>query len=196
MALLNDGKSYGALTKLLHWLMVALFAFQYVAAAIMVRLDETGKVAGLGQSDYYNWHKSIGLVALAVAIVRIVNRRSGRLPDWAPTLSAGEKTFIHRAEQVLYTAMVVMPISGFVYVMAGGYGVRLFGVYDLANPIGVSGPLAALGKWVHVGAAYVLLAAIAGHVGLVLRHQLIMRDGLLRRMLPGQCPPNTTPDKS
>lgn len=186
MALLNDGKSYGALTKTLHWLMVALFAFQYVAAAIMTRIDETGRVLGLGQSDYYNWHKSIGLVALAVAIVRIVNRRAGQLPDWAPTLREGERTFIHRAEQVLYTAMVVMPISGFVYVMAGGYGVRLFGVYDLANPIGVSGPLAAIGKWVHVGAAYVLLAAIIGHVGLVLRHQLILRDGLVWRMLPGR----------
>ena len=189
MGLLNDGTSYGALTKTLHWLMVALFAFQYVAAAIMVRLDETGRVLGLGQSDYYNWHKSIGLVALAVAVARILNRRAGRLPDWAPTLSNGEKVFIHRAEQVLYTAMVVMPISGFVYVMAGGYGVRLFGVMDLANPIGVSGALAAIGKWVHVGAAYVLLAAIAGHVGLVLRHQLLMRDGLIRRMLPGRCPP-------
>jgi cytochrome b561 len=30
-----------------------------------------------------------------------------------------------------------------------------------------------------------LLLALAGHVGVVLRHQLIVKDGLLLRMLPG-----------
>lgn len=43
MALLNDGRTYGALTKLFHWLIVALFAFQYVAAAIMLNSSPRGR---------------------------------------------------------------------------------------------------------------------------------------------------------
>ena len=188
MALLNTEDGYGSLTKLCHWLVVALFAFQFAAANIMLRLDGGETALGLSQDTYYNWHKSIGLVALLVAVVRLLARRSGQLPPWAPMLSAGERRFIHRAEQVLYAAMFVMPVSGFVYVMAGGYGVNLFGVVNLPNPIGTWPPLATAAKWVHIVSAYALAAALAGHVGLVLWHTLVLRDGLLRRMLPRRGP--------
>lgn len=39
MIWLNTQSGYGTLTKLLHWLVVALFAFQFAAATIMLRLD-------------------------------------------------------------------------------------------------------------------------------------------------------------
>jgi cytochrome b561 len=184
MALHNSADGYGAITKALHWLVVALFAFQFAAANIMLRLDGDATAMGLGQAIYYNWHKSIGLLALFVAIARLLARRSGQLPDWAPSLSARERSFIHRAEQVLYAAMFVMPISGFLYVMAGGYGVNLFGVWEMPNPIGSSPMLATAAKWTHIASAYVLVATLAGHIGLVLWHTLVKRDGLIRRMLP------------
>ena len=180
----NSREGYGALTKVFHWLIVVMFAFQIAAGFIMTRLGQQDTAFGIGPNAYYNWHKSIGLLALFVAVARLWARRAGELPPWAPTLSTGERAFIHRAEQTLYTAMFVMPISGFVYVMAGGFGVALFGVYDLPNPIGRSDFLAATGKWIHIVAGYVLIAALIGHIGLVLRHQFILKDGLLRRMLP------------
>lgn len=186
MGLFNSGAGYGSLTKLLHWTMAGLFAFQFASASIMTRLDDKARVLGIGQDGYYNWHKSIGLIALGLALARMAVRRLGSLPPWAPTLSAGEKRFIHRAEQVLYTAMVVMPVSGFLYVMAGGYGVLLFGAWALPNPIGPTPALATAAKWVHVLAGWALTLALAGHIGLVLRHQLVLRDGLLGRMLPGR----------
>jgi len=184
MALHNSSDGYGALTKTFHWLVVAFFAFQFAAANIMLRLDGSATAMGMGQSTYYNWHKSIGLVALTVAVLRLLARRRGRLPDWAPTLSKRERTFINRAEQMLYTAMFVMPVSGFLYVMAGGYGVNLFGVWEMPNPIGAWPALATLAKWTHIASAYVLVATLAGHVGLVLWHTIVLRDGLIKRMLP------------
>ncbi len=185
MGLFNSSAGYGALTKALHWGVAALFAFQFVSAGIMTRLDGTGTALGVTQAGYYNWHKTIGLIALVLAIARVTVRRIGSLPPWAPTLSEGEKRFIHRAEQVLYAAMFVMPVSGFVYVMAGGYGVLLFGTLELPNPIGSVPLLASAAKWLHVVAAWALTLALAGHIGLVLRHQIWLRDGLLWRMLPG-----------
>jgi len=186
MMLLNTKHGYGALTKFFHWAIVALFAFQYLAANIMLRIGPNETALGLSQAAYYNWHKSIGLVALAFAVFRLLARSSGRLPDWAPTLSAPERSFVHRAEQLLYAAMFVMPVSGYLYVMAGGYGVSLFGVVDLANPIGERAALATAAKWTHIASGYVLLLVLAGHVGLVLRHQLVLKDRLLNRMLPGR----------
>ena len=186
MSLLNSSAGYGAITKALHWLVAVLFAFQLVSGEIMIRLGTDGVALGVTQAGFYNWHKSIGLVALGLAVARLAARKAGNLPDWAPTLSEGERSFIHRAEQVLYAAMFVMPISGFLYVMAGGYGVLLFGAWELPNPIGPRPWLAVIAGWIHVLAAFALMLALAGHIGLVLRHQFILRDGLLRRMLPAR----------
>ena len=86
MGLLNTNDGYGDLTKFLHWLVVVLFAFQFVAGTVMVRI-EAGTALGLSQGAYYNWHKSIGLLALVVAVFRVLVRRSGELPPWAPTIS-------------------------------------------------------------------------------------------------------------
>lgn len=186
MPLLNASSGYGALTKLLHWVVVVLFALQFTSASIMLRVGPDGTTLGLNQATYYNWHKSLGLLALVVAVLRLLARKSGRLPDWAPTLSSRECAFIHRAEQVLYAAMFVMPISGFIYVMAGGYGVNLFGVLELGNPIGERPWLASAAGWVHTLTAIVLALTLAGHVGLVLWHQVVLKDGLLYRMLPNR----------
>lgn len=184
MGLHNSPAGYGGLTKAMHWLAAVLFAFQLVSSSVMTRVPPGGTMLGLGQDTWYDWHKTIGLAALAVALVRIWARRQGELPPWAPTLGEGERAFVHRAEQVLYAAMLVMPVSGFVYVMAGGYGVRLAGAVELPNLLGTWPLLAGLARWTHVLAGWALVIALAGHIGLVLRHQLVLRDGLLWRMWP------------
>ena len=188
MPLLNAASGYGAFTKILHWVVVVLFALQFTSASIMLRVGPDGTALGLSQATYYNWHKSLGLLALVVAVLRLIARQSGQLPQWAPTLSSHERAFIHRAEQVLYAAMFVMPISGFIYVMAGSYGVNLFGVLKFGNPIGERAWLASAAGWVHTLTAIILGLTLAGHVGLVLWHQLVLKDGLLYRMLPRRQP--------
>jgi cytochrome b561 len=179
----NSEAGYGRLTKICHWLIMLLFALQYGGGLIMQQLPPKAAILGLDGNELYNWHKSLGLVALLIALIRIWNRRRGSLPPWAGTLSAGERRFIHRAEQALYAAMFVMPVSGFFFVMAGGYGVLLFGTWPLPNPVGKIGWLATLAQWIHFISAWALLATIAAHIALVLRHALFVRDGLLKRML-------------
>jgi cytochrome b561 len=181
--LLNSSAGYGALTKLFHWLVAGLFALQIGSGLVMTRLGEGARVAGLAGDDLYNWHKTIGLLALLVALARIQVRRMGELPPWAPTLTMLERRIVHRAEQALYGAMLIMPVSGFIHVMAGGYGVLLAGLVALPNPIGKWQSLAELGQVLHMIGGITLGLALAAHLGVVLRHALWLRDGLLRRML-------------
>ncbi|MEO1282796.1 MAG: cytochrome b [Pseudomonadota bacterium] len=185
MALLNDSQRYGALTKFFHWIIVALFALQYAAGYTMVSLSSKQTALGLTQANYYNWHKSIGLVVLVFATLRLLNRTFNTLPDFASSLTPVEKRMMHHYENVLYLAMFVMPISGYIYVMAGGYGVHFFEVVHLTNPIGKTPNLAFAAKWTHILSSYVILIALVAHLGVVLRHQLILKNGLLSRMTPG-----------
>ncbi|WP_247649397.1 cytochrome b [Labrenzia sp. THAF82] len=156
---------------------------QYIGGHIMTTIGFNSSFAGIVTNDYYDWHKSLGLLALLFAVVRIINRQMGNLPPWAATLSDTEKKFIHRVEQVFYFAMFVMPVSGWLYVMWGNYGVNLFGAWEMPRPLPKDNGLRDIAKWAHIGAGWCLLVAILGHVGLVLRHQIFKKDGLLNRML-------------
>lgn len=184
MGMTNSASGYGSLTKLFHWLIVILFAAQYLGGNIMVAIGFNASFAGIETNTYYNWHKSLGLLALAVAVFRIINRRVGQLPPWAPTLTRRERTFIHWAEKIFYGAMLIMPISGWFYVMYGHYGVNLFGVWEMPRPLPRNDTLRDVFKWVHIISGWVLLGAMVGHIGLVLWHTAVKKDGLLKRMLP------------
>ncbi|MBU1212452.1 MAG: cytochrome b/b6 domain-containing protein [Alphaproteobacteria bacterium] len=186
MPILNDAKSYGALTKFFHWVIVGLFAFQYAAGYTMTSLGSQDSALGFTQGNYYNWHKSIGLIALGFAFFRLLNRHYNRLPKWAPNLTKSEKRMMHYYENALYLAMFLMPVSGFVYVMAGGYGVHFLEITHLPNPIGKLSQLATIAKWTHILSSFAILIALAAHMSVVLRHQLVLKNGLVWRMLPAR----------
>ena len=180
----NSASHYGAVSRFLHWSVFLLFVCQYVGAGIMTHLARDKTLFGLTQGDYYNWHKSFGLILLALALLRFVWRKTTPLPDWAPTLSEVERAISHRNETLLYWCMFLLPISGYLFVMAGGFGIKLFGVYDLPNPIGKQESLATLALVAHIVVSYAAVVFIAWHVGLGLKHHLFERDRFLNRMLP------------
>ncbi|SOD97832.1 cytochrome b/b6 domain-containing protein [Blastococcus haudaquaticus] len=105
-------------------------------------------------------HVLLGLLVLALGVVRIVWRRTTPLPPWAEHLSAGERRFEGLLEKALLALLVVVPVSGLLLVGAGTDWLPL-----------------------HVAAQIAFLAAVAGHVGLVLRHTVLRRNRHLLRML-------------
>lgn len=179
--LLNTPTAYGGLTKTLHWAIAAVFAFQLGSALVMTRLGQGQTAAGLSADDWYNWHKTLGLAALLLAVARLWARQAGTLPDWADCLTGFDRRLVHRAEQLLYLGMFLMPLTGLLHVMAGGYGVLLAGRWPLPNPLPRLEWLEAVGAWGHVAAGVMLLLGLAGHLFVVGRH---LRHGVLRRMLP------------
>ncbi len=181
----NTSLNYGAATKFFHWTVFLLLLYQYVVAMNMTRMAQGDTaLGGFDQNTLYNWHKSVGIVLLILVFARYMWRRSNPLPDWAPTLSPRERNAVHWIERVLYICMFVMPLSGILYVMAGGYGVLFFGRWPLPNFLGDNESLAFIGQWTHRITAYVLFAAWLCHITLVLKHQLVDKDRLLNRMLP------------
>jgi cytochrome b561 len=105
-------------------------------------------------------HVLLGLLVIALALVRIGWRRTTPLPPWAEHLSAGERRLEGRLETALLGLLVIVPASGLLLVAAGDDWLPL-----------------------HVAAQIALLAAIAGHVGLVLKHTVVRRHHHLARML-------------
>ncbi len=175
---------YGAVAKFLHWTLFLVIVAQFVVAVAMLNTPRGATTAGFTQGQLYNWHKSVGLIALALVLARYVWRRTTPLPDWAPNLDDAEKRWIGRVEAVLYLCMFALPVSGYLYVMAGGYGVHFFGVWHLPNWIGKQPLLATAAQWAHGISAAVLVLALIAHWSIGVRHHLRHRDRYLHRMLP------------
>jgi cytochrome b561 len=180
----NTPTRYGWMTKALHWIVFALIFNQFVVAIAMMNTPQGATTGGFSSGTLYNWHKSIGLAILALAFVRYVWRRRTPLPDWAPNLGETEKRWIHRIENTLYLCLFVVPISGYLFVMWGGFGVNLFGLWELPRIPGKHSALASVAEWTHWGGTALLLAALLAHWTLVIRHHRRHRDRYLHRMLP------------
>ena len=182
--MMNTNARYGLVTKTLHWGVFLLMLNQFIVATAMFHTEPGETTFGYTQGSLYEWHKSIGLIVLALAIVRYVWRKTTPLPDWAPNLSSGERRAIHHIERLLYICMFLMPISGFVFVMAGGFGVKFFGMWPLPNPIGGHATLAHVAQLTHESVAILLVVALFVHWGVILRHQRRHTDRYVHRMLP------------
>jgi cytochrome b561 len=180
----NSATRYGTVTKILHWTVFVLILNQFVVATMMLNTPQGQTTAGFTQGQLYNWHKSIGLIALAVVLARYIWRKTTPLPDWAPNLSDGEKRALGWIEPTLYLCMFLMPLSGFVFVMTGGYGVNFFGAWHLPNFLGKHAAISKIAEWTHIVTAVVLFVTLLAHWTLGIRHQWQHRDRYLHRMLP------------
>ena len=184
MAIINSATRFGLVSKFFHWAVFLLFVNQYLTGVLMMRLHGKDTAFGYAQGDYYTWHKSVGLVIIGLVLLRITWRKTTRLPDWPATLATWEQTAIKWTERVLYFCMVVMPISGYVFTLAGGYNFKLFGAVPLPQLIPKDATVARIAEFVHAGTAFIIIAAVALHLALVCKRHWVDRDGFLRRMLP------------
>ena len=181
-------ETYNPVLRALHWTIFVLFTVMFVLG-FALRASDGVTALGTGWGPIFDWHATLGLIVLILALVRLWWRNRVPLPSWAPGLSENERKLAHRTEQILYAVMILKPISG--YIMAGraGYNIDLFTGPRLGNPFGTSFVNDA--DWlydtaflVHIVTGIAFIVVFAVHVGQALRHQFIKKDGLLERMLP------------
>ena len=184
MSLANSASRFGVLSQFFHWSIFALFVNQYLTGVLMMRLERGHLLFGYAQGDFYTWHKSVGLVVLLLALLRLVWRNTSRLPDWPATLASWERVCMTWSERGLYLCMLLMPVSGYVFTLAGGYNFKLFAVVPLPQLIDKSATAASIAQFAHAATAYLIIAALALHVALAIKRHVVDRDNFLRRMLP------------
>lgn len=139
---------------------------------------------------YFNWHKWAGMTILILSALRILWRITHRPPalpaKMAQAMPKWQHVAHHGVHHLMYALFFAVPLMGWVYSSASGFPIVLFGVLPLPDLVGKSPDLAAALKPWHAYLAYTLAALVVLHVAAVIKHQLIDRDGLLSRMLPGK----------
>ncbi len=179
MNLRNTAERYGTLSMLLHWGMALIMIGLLALGLTMTELPD-----GDPKWQWYGLHKSFGMLIPLLAVVRVWWLTSHPRPELPDNLQPWEKIAAHATHGLLYLSMFLLPLSGYVDSSAGGYHLSFFGLFDVPKFIPKSETLEQIAVAVHETLAYGLMAVLALHLGAVAKHHLILKDGVLRRMLP------------
>ena len=124
------------------------------------------------------------MLLIPVILARIVYRRLHPPPPLPASVPGWQRRAAAASHLALYVLLVVMPLSGFVRVRAGGFPIELLDAMGAGPWLPKSEALAAAAQGLHFIAALLLIAVLAVHVGAALQHALIRRDGVWQRMWP------------
>jgi len=167
---------YSAVAVLLHWTIALALGFQLALGFAMPKNDSGFAL--------FQLHKSVGITILLLSLARLAWRLTHRPP---PAVEGGFQGFLARAvHALLYVFMIGMPLTGWAVVSTSRIEVPtlLFGVVPWPH-LPISNAVHELAEEGHELLAWIGIALIVLHVAGALRHQLFLKDGLLRRIAPG-----------
>jgi len=165
---------YGAVTKLLHWTMAILVIWQFLK--FFDRIDDGEHWVG---QTLVSWHISIGTLALLLIVLRTCWTLTHR--QQRPAHEQKMAFLVDAGHFLLYLSLFLLPVTGILRMVGGGYGVKAFGwqLIEKGNEVSWAASLGSL----HSPFAWTLLILVAGHIMMSLYHQFVRRDGVFARIV-------------
>jgi cytochrome b561 len=188
MTIRNTTRRWGAIAQLLHWLIVLLIIAQFTLALLADDLP-----SGMKKLILLSRHKSIGITILVLACLRLGWRWANPTPTLPPTLKPYERLLARGTHLLLYGLLLAIPLTGWMMSSARGFPVSWFGFFQLPDLVPKDKALYELLVSTHETLAWTLVAIVALHVGAALKHHFMLKDDVLRRMLPTTKPQGTEP---
>ncbi len=144
-----------------HWLTVALVAAQFMLA-----------------------HRSTGILTWIVVVFRLIWRqRFAHLPPFPASMPKLQQQIAKLNEYALYALLLLQPLTGLGNTLLHGRPFRLF-VWHVPAWFAPDEAIWNAFQRLHELGAWMLLALIGLHAAAALFQGLILRDGVLQRMLP------------
>ena len=179
MRLKNSATAWGAVARAFHWLGAVLIIVLIALGFWM------GELVSIQDKIYYiNLHKSLGLIALVLGLLRLLWRfvSPPPAPLAAPLHAQIAARMVHL---VLYLLFIVQPFVGIVHSWVTGYPIVFFNSFPLPALMAPNRALAEILGTTHVLIGWGLVVLITLHGAAALKHHFIDRDQTLLRMLSG-----------
>jgi len=180
--LTNSAERYGAVSRLLHWLLALLILTTIGLGAYMADLDKEDPL----RAQLFSLHKEIGVTILALAVIRILWILASRPPALPAVLQRWEVILAKSTVGLLYLLMLATPIAGYLMTNTGGKPISYFGLFDLPSLMAKNHDLHEILEEVHQILAYTVLALVCLHAAGAIKHRIIDKDpevDVLKRML-------------
>jgi cytochrome b561 len=129
-------------------------------------------------------HKSFGITILALVILRLVWRLANPPPALPVNMKSWERTVARATHVLLYVLLFAVPISGWLMSSAANFPVSWFGLVQLPDFVQPNHDLHEQYESLHEGLNTAMFALAVAHILAALRHHFLLKDTVLRRMLP------------
>jgi cytochrome b561 len=181
MSITRTDGNYSALAKIFHWVTVPLLVGALATGFVI------GHIADPSKLGFYAIHESLGLTMLFVAIARVAWRGFNPPPPAPAGVPALMQLAGNLTHALLYAALILQPILGFLTTNAFGFpqagATAYLGFIDLPKFMEASEGLAKVLLTLHSIVGWSLLVLIPMHVAAAIFHHAIRRDGTLLRMI-------------
>ena len=168
---------YGAVSKILHWLIALLIIANLAIGLTFDSLSAAEKMQMMGI------HKSMGIAVLVLMIVRLIWRVTQGYPKMPAGIPERERILARIVHSLFYPLLIALPLAGWLMSSAGGHPVSFFGLFTLPA---IWEKNKEMGEWfelAHNTFAYLTIIAVTGHVVVALFRHFVQKDKLIRRMM-------------
>src|SRR6185369_317389 len=122
----NGADSWGVVAKSFHWLMAVLILAQISLGILAVNMQMSP-----GKIQLFVWHKSLGVLLLALVALRLLWRLADTPPALPADLPAWERAAARGGHWLLYALMIALPVTGWVVNSAANVPFRVFWLFPL-----------------------------------------------------------------
>ncbi|MFC5743913.1 cytochrome b [Dyella tabacisoli] len=178
MSLRSNDRQWGSVAKFFHWLM----ALGILGVGI-VGLLMTDMAPSMNKINVYALHKSAGLTILALFLLRLLWRLIDRRPPDEPA-PRWQHLAAHVTHGVLYVLIAAIPLSGWWFNSVHGYPLQWFKQFNMPALAEKNEAVEHLAGTVHEYLFWLLILVLVAHAGAALKHHVLDKDNVLRRMLP------------
>ncbi len=181
MPTLSDRYRYGTVAQVFHWLTAVLV----IAAYTLGPGGSEERVYSAARDFTRQTHETLGLTVGLLTVMRLAWRALDATPE-DPPMSALMRSGAKIVQAALYVLLLAVPLTAIAGAWFGGHPVTLFVIGDIAPPLPLAHHVgqAIAAAHTYLGDAIVWLAGLHAAGGLF--HHFVLRDRVLRAMLPGR----------
>jgi cytochrome b561 len=175
----NPSACYGLIARGFHWTLAVLLTALFALGLYMTGLTYYDP----WYQDAFNLHRSFGILALALAILRILWVLFRPAPPLVATLKPWERKAAHAVHGLLYAMTLGIPVSGYLISTADGRPVDVFGWFALPALLPPMEGMEEIAGRIHALLAYTTAGLVLVHSLAALKHHFLDKDDTLRKML-------------
>jgi cytochrome b561 len=172
---------YGAVAQFFHWATAILV----VAAFIYGPGGSEQRVYSLAKDFDRQIHETLGIAVLALALIRFAWRAFDGAPD-DPLLPPWMRLSSKVVHALLYVLLLAVPVTAISGAWLEGHPLTLLGNVRIGPLLTEAHEVGSVIASVHTWLGDTILWVAGVHAAAALYHHFVLRDGVLRSMLPGQ----------
>ncbi|MEO6917737.1 MAG: cytochrome b [Collimonas sp.] len=173
---LEKSPRYTSPAIFLHWMVAILIIGMIGLGWYMMSIEDEPDSGWL-----FQLHKSIGLLIVALVLLRLVWRFTHRPPALPQQVPEWQKKASEALHWLLYAAMAVMLMVGIAGALSSKHDLVFFGL-PLPRLLAQNHDLSEIFFSIHSVCAWVLVVLISLHFLAALKHLIVNKDGLFQRM--------------